>query len=266
MSAADNIGAHLLGRKAPAPDERDWKLEGFLAGGDDLDAALAALVASKSAAGVTKTLAKALTAHVRKLEGAPAPAPAPPPPPSGAVLWGDPDQLDQGQTGHCVGFGCAQFCNADPIEDHLKNADGDAIYYEAKVIDGEPKAEDGSSVHSGIKALVNRKRIGAYAWASTLAVITQWVAAKGPVVVGTDWMNDMFSPDAQGIVKPTGGIAGGHCYLIVGYDPASGVLEFQNSWGSSWGLNGRFGMHSADFDTLVKANGFEACAAVELAL
>lgn len=275
MSATDNLGPHLLGYVAPAPDERDYSLEVFLAGGDDLDAAFDALVKSHAAV-ATKAWAKVAQAHIRKLEGGvnptpaptpvptPTPVPVPTPTPAGDVLWGDPDQLDQGQTGHCVGFGCAQFCNTDPINDHYADADGHAVYYEAKVIDGEPNAENGSSVHSGIKALKNRGRVGTYAWTSSLATIKAWVQSKGPVVVGTDWMNDMFSPDASGFVKPTGALAGGHCYLIVGWSHDD-VITFQNSWGSSFGLNGRFKMHAADFQTLV-VSGFEACATVELAL
>lgn len=263
------LGPHLLGRTAPTPDDRDWSLEAAIAGADDLDLALAALIASR-AAGATKILAKVAVAHIRKLEGAkpaptPTPTPKPKPTPIKAVVWGDPDQLDQGQTGHCVGFGCAQFGNTDPVEDHYTNADGDAIYYAAKVIDGEPHAENGSSVHSGAKALKQRGRINAYAWATTLDAIKTWVLAKGPVIIGSDWTNDMFSPDASGLVRPTGGIAGGHCYIVIGYDPDLDTLTFQNSWGKTWGKDGRFTMHAADFDTLVTAPGFEACAALELA-
>lgn len=275
MSANDNLGPHLLGRKKPEHDDRDYSLEEILSSGDDLDAALKALNASHAAA-ATKVFAKAAVAHIRALEAvvnpspapapSPTPTPTPTPTPSGAVVWGDPDQLDQGQTPHCVGFGSAQFCNADPINDHYTNADGDAIYYEAKVIDGEPKAEDGSSVHSGVKALANRGRVKTYAWATTLAAIQTWVTTQGPVIIGADWYNDMFNPNAAGLVTPTGGVAGGHCFIVIGFDPSTNLLEFQNSWGASWGVNGRFFMKSSDFNTLVKADGFEACAATELPL
>lgn len=275
----DTFGPHLLGRLTPEqPDERDRPLETYLAGGDDLDAAYAALVKSHAAL-ATKAWAKVAMDHIRKLEGvvptptpAPTPAPTPTPvpdptptPPAGDVLWADPDQLDQKATGHCVGFGCAQYGNADPIEDHFVDQDGHDIYYEAKVIDGEPKQENGSYVHSGVKALKNRGRVGAYAWTTSLATMKTWVQTKGPMIVGSDWMNDMFNPDASGFVYPTGGIAGGHCYIIVGWSHDD-VITFQNSWGRSFGLNGRFKMHAADFQVLASANGFEACAAVELPL
>lgn len=262
------LGVHLLGRKKPEPDPRDYPLSDYLdadidVSGDDLARALSALEASKTAAKVTKTFAKAATAHIRVLEKV---VPIPTPVPASGVVWSDDDTvLDQGDTPHCVGFGNAQFGNTDPVNDKFTNADGDAIYYEAKVIDGEPKQEDGSSVHSGIKALKNRGRVGTYAWSTSLAEIKQWVLTSGPMVIGTDWYNDMFNPDANGFVTPTGGVAGGHCYVIVGWDENDDVT-FLNSWDATWGLGGRFKMKASDFNVLVTADGFEGCAVVELPL
>lgn len=262
--ACDNIGPHLLGRISAPKDKRDYQLGDFLGAADDLDGVLATLLKSGSVAVATKNLAKVAVAHIRKLEGK-TPPPPPPPDPTKDVLWGDPDQLDQGQTPHCVGFGCSQFLNADPFNDHYKNADGHLVYYEAKVIDGEPRAEDGSSVHSGIKALKNRGRVGTYAWSTSTADIIAWVRAKGPVVVGSDWYDDMFNPDANGFVTPTGSLAGGHCFIVVGVD-VNNNLTFQNSWGAGWGVKGRFKMAENDFNKLVVVDGFEACAVVELPL
>lgn len=260
----DVLGSHLLGWKAPEPDERDYKLADYLDSdvaitGDDLDRALSALLNKKGAAQTTKDAVKALVSHVRNLENSVGPQPMP----VASVLWDDSDEvLDQGQTGHCVGFGFAQFGNTEPVDDNWSNSDGHALYYEAKVIDGEPKAEDGSSVHSGVKALKNRGRVGTYAWASTVDEIKAWVLSKGPVIVGTDWYNDQFKPDADGFVTPTGGIAGGHCYLIIGWDDSNNIT-FLNSWGSSWGKGGRFHMTADNFGHLINSD-FEACAVVEL--
>jgi hypothetical protein len=194
----------------------------------------------------------------------PAPGPTPPQPAPGTVAWDDPIQLDQGQTGHCVGFGWAAWGDCSPVQDQYQNPDGDLIYYECKVIDGQPQQENGSSVRSGAQAMQKRGRLGAYVFASTTDEVKQWVTNHGPVVIGSDWTQDMFNPDTKGVVHPTGAVQGGHCYLLVGYDTASDMFLFDNSWGSTWGKNGRFFMAAADFDTLVmKANG-EACAAIEL--
>ena len=147
MSASENLGSHLLGRRPSDPDSRDYQLASFLSD-DPLDAALTTLMTSR-AAQATKAWAKIATARIHALEPAPAPNPGPAPPqPSPtppvaptAVVWGDTETvLDQGQTPHCVGFGSAQWGNTLPIDDHFTDADGNAIYYECKVIDGEPKA------------------------------------------------------------------------------------------------------------------------------
>lgn len=172
-------------------------------------------------------------------------------------------QLDQGQTNHCVGFGWAQWGNTNPILDSYQDSDGHAIYYECKQIDGEPGQEDGSNVRSGAKAMQNRNKLNAYAFAETVDEIISWVRTNGPVVVGTTWTNDMFSPDKNGLVVPTGATAGGHCYLCVGDIASEQSGLFQNSWGTSWGLNGYFKIKWSDFDTLFKDQG-EACAAVEI--
>lgn len=278
------MNVNMLGRKPSPPDERDYDLADYLdqeqpqveapveesdesvaplVGTDPITEAYNGMLSNRSVAPATKAWARVVT---EKLVGN---TPAPDPPdPTGDVVWNIVPRLNQGETPHCVGFGWADFGNSDPINDSYTNADGDAIYYECKVIDGEPNAEDGSDVRSGAKAMLNRQRIAAYAFAKTLDVAETWVKTKGPIVVGSDWMNDMFNPTNGGYVKPTGGVAGGHCYLWSGV-LENGDYEFTNSWGdgTDWpgSLNGQFRMTKADFASLYASNG-EACAAVELPL
>lgn len=274
------FGPHLLGRRPSAPDARDFRLEAFLALGvgasDPLDDALAVLNASH-AAKATKLWCTVATARIKAVSPAPpsppSPDPMPTPAPTADVIWADPHAvLDQGNYGTCVGNGWAQFGNSDPVEDNFSEKDARAIYYEATVIDGQPDNPDapgggqqGSTVRSGAKAMVNRGRIKAYAFANSTDTITAWLRSSGPVVVGTDWTNDMFYPDAQGFVAPSGGVAGGHCYLLIGVSADGNVYTFLNSWGSSFGLGGRFKMKVSDFAGLL-ANQGEACTAVELPL
>lgn len=273
-----DYGPHLLGRVPRVPDSRDYHMADALAKSNptELDLALAAVQRSTLTTKVVKRWAKLVTAA---LEASPTPSPTPPTPtptptpdptptptpvPVANKPWTDAEQLDQGQTGHCVGFGWAQWGNTLPVDDHFTNDDGHAIYYECKVIDGEPGAEDGSDVSSGAKAMKNRKRIDAYVFATSMTDIQTWVSTRGPVVVGTNWYNDMFNPDAEGLVNPTGGVAGGHCYILVGYDAASDTLLFQNSWGKDWGVNGYFKMTGTHFAQLMGEQG-DACAGLELA-
>lgn len=270
MSASENFGPHLLGRKKPEQkDERDYKMADYLrvdATAQDFTAIDAALKALDTQPGAAKTTKDAIHAVVDFLKGTtPTPTPTPPAP-SGSKDWTDKQQLDQGNTGHCVGFGGAQFHNCEPYPGVYTNDDGHKLYYECKVLDGEPKAEDGSYVHTLAKALKNRGLISTYVWASTTDDIKAWVVNKGPVVVGTDWYNDMFYPENfSGYLKPTGGLAGGHCWLIVGYSASEDAFHMQNSWGTGWGVNGYSKIKVADFAKLLNADG-EAMASLEQAV
>jgi hypothetical protein len=179
------------------------------------------------------------------------------------VTWVDPVVLDQGQTPHCVGFGCAGFiacaeagAAADPT---VTNATGDAIYAAAKVIDGEPDAQDGSSVHTGAQVLKNMRVIDAYAF-GTMAQAKAWIEQHGPVVIGTRWDYGMEQPDASGYVHPDGNSAGGHCTLLHGQvspQPGATALDNRgrNSWGRGWGLDGDYLITDGDLANISAADG-----------
>lgn len=67
------------------------------------------------------------------------------------------------------------------------------------------------------------------------------VIAGYPIVTGIMWYSN-FTPDADGWLPNGRGSAGGHA--ICGFAPVKRGsqygIEHQNSWGASWGRNGRF--------------------------
>jgi papain like protease len=264
-----DIGPHLLGRIPSPRDDRDFELIHWLVP-NSLDAALAEVLASPAVAPATKDAFRVVIPAIKALQPVP-PTPPAPPQPAGVVLWTNPNPvLDQGNFGTCVGNGWANWGNTEPVVDHYDETVARAIYYEATVIDGQPDNPDapgggqqGSTVRSGAKAMQNRGRLGTYAFASSVDDAVAWIKTKGPIVMGTDWTSDMFTPDPTGRIHPTGAVMGGHCYVGNGYDPTLNDILFEQSWGTSWGVNGTFRMSIPEFITLFDNQG-EACASVEL--
>lgn len=274
----EEFGAHLLGRNPSPPDERDYKLSNFLSLGQTavssdpaqlIDLAINEFKlttvtfkrwASTSYKDVTQThwwkgfnyleLAK------QNLEPAPQP--------SDFRRWENPQPtLDQGNTNHCVGFSGANWGNTEPVFQVYDNQDGHDLYYECKVVEGEPRQENGAYIRSIGEVLKARQRLSIYAFAESLEETILWVQTKGPAIFGTWWLSDMFSPNESGIVTATGSKEGGHAYLCNGFDAINQMFLFENSWGDSFGVNGSFAMSVADARKLYQDQG-EILVAVEL--
>lgn len=185
--------------------------------------------------------------------------------------------LDQGNEGACVGFGWTGELISSPSVKRFKsqeiaNAYARGFYAEAKKNDEWPGEDyEGSSVLAGAKVAALRGYIPEYRWAFGIDDLVGAVSHIGPVVVGTDWTEDMDNVLPNGLLSGTGGkVRGGHCYLIrglilnpskaggyerLGLDP---VLRITNSWGKSYGRNGDVFVKVDDFEKLLK-NGGEAC-------
>jgi hypothetical protein len=72
-------------------------------------------------------------------------------------------------------------------------------------------------------------------------------------------------PDPRtGRVDLSGGVLGGHAWLVRWFDERAMTFTGVSSWGRAWGRDGQFFIRYDDLDRLVKENG-EACCGVELA-
>ena len=251
------------------PDARDWQLEDFLESGvtDPLQTALNKLLNDKNAAASVKNWAK--LAQIRLLT-IPAP-PTPAPPSSQDVKWIDKQPvLDQGQQGTCVGHGWCQWGNTEPVDDTFTHDDALDVYFEATKYDGSPDdprapggGQQGASVRGGAKAMQAKGRLNSYAFTTTVDTVRKWVQTQGPVIFGTNWLQQMFYPGADGVLDCTGSVAGGHCYACIGDIQSENHAWLINSWGAQWALKGYFKMKWEDVDMLLKQQG-EACTTVEL--
>lgn len=172
-------------------------------------------------------------------------------------------RLDQGKEGACVGFGWTHRLDAAPRRRHLSGVDALAFYYRAQQLD-EYQGEDyeGTSVLGGAKAVQEKGLITEYRWAYDLQSVLQALSHEGPVVMGTNWLTDMFKPRTDGYLQVAGSVAGGHCWLLRGIDPSKQRVTMSNSWGRSWGLKGDAYLTFDDLGILLEQDG-EACIPTE---
>jgi C1A family cysteine protease len=67
-----------------------------------------------------------------------------------------------------------------------------------------------------------------------------WLSTKGPLATCFTVYNDFFAYTSGVYKHVTGGVAGGHCVSVVGYNDAGGYWICKNSWGAGWGQSGFF--------------------------
>lgn len=188
------------------------------------------------------------------------------------------EHLDQGNTGTCVGHGWRNFLRCAPIQTSAVSPSAFDIYRkavlldpwtdnddEARLPDGDPGMDTGTTVRAGAKAMANMHRLTVgYAWAFTLAPAIEWLLTKGPLVVGVNWYDSMFTPDGSGLVTiaPGAALSGGHCFCVRGVNRSTGKVRCIQSWGNTWGHSGDFYLLFSDFERLILEDG-EVCTAIQ---
>lgn len=168
--------------------------------------------------------------------------------------------LDQGDVGSCTGNAMAQALNTVPLRQKGKfftEVDALDIYSAATHLDGitgyYPPTDTGSDGLSVCKVAKSRGLIDSYTHAFGLDHALGALQLQ-PILIGIAWHQSMFTPDANGFIRPDGNDVGGH-ELIILKDSAKGWVEGLNSWGGSWGLNGRFRLTYDDFAALLADQG-----------
>lgn len=178
--------------------------------------------------------------------------------------WGD-----QGATPMCVEFSWHHFLSDGPVTHLPKHAPYFAkgtLYHAAQKVDQWPGENyDGTSVRAGAKVLQSQGWIGEYRWASSLNDVIDTILTVGPMVLGTNWYEQMFHPDDHGNIKIGGQIAGGHAYILNGVNTNLRKFRLKNSWGQSWGKNGHAFISFDHVSRLLSEQG-EACIAFEKAV
>lgn len=172
--------------------------------------------------------------------------------------------LDQGDLGSCTGHAGtyniagdafwaagATVLKQDATIDHQYAV---GLYSDATKLDpwpGQYEPEDtGSDGLSIAKALLTRGLISGYQHALSLAAALTALSER-PVIVGTSWLEGMYSVNAEGLMNVSGEVLGGHEYVLDELDTVKQRVGMRNSWGPGWGLNGRAYMTYADLAKLL---------------
>ena len=166
---------------------------------------------------------------------------------------------NQTSTPQCVGYAWSHWLANYP---RLQWLNPTGIYEMCQHIDEWVGTEyEGTSVRAGAKLLHKLGYIDEYRWVKSHYTLTKLLLHSGPVVAGTAWYEGMMYPDSTGLIHRTGGVTGGHAYLINGYSETTRLLRIKNSWGNAWGKQGRGYMHIDEFKVLMQSG--EVCFARE---
>ena len=192
------------------------------------------------------------------------------------VLAGLPSVKDQGNIGSCTAH--ASTSAMEYLETHAKRPEVDLsrlfVYYASRVwVEGDDPLDDaGAAIRDVMKAVrlygacletlwpyepahfsfapprtCQHEALGHVITANyrcpNLASIKQSIADGFPVVIGFSVPQSMMTDEVArtGVVPypgPDEAFVGGHCILLVGYDDATGLLRFRNSWSTGWGVGG----------------------------
>jgi hypothetical protein len=159
-----------------------------------------------------------------------------------------------------------------PVQVSFLNDLARKVYYRAQQLDQWPGGEydgadpvySGTSLLAGMKAGMEEGWWKEFRWAlgpgAEVAAqdVILTISHVGPVVMGSFWYSGMWKADAEGYLRATGWIEGGHAYLLTRYDALKDAVYTPNSWGG----------HGAGWITradLVKLLGYYGEAAVAIA-
>jgi len=184
--------------------------------------------------------------------------------------------LDQGSSSECTVFAAAGFLECAP-QLH-RNGLGwsrdkfTSFYRSAQQQDEWPGENyDGTSERAVQKVLQAAGFISEYLWVTDEDIAREYLLTRGPLLLGTDWFESMFTPSAKGsYIEPAGALAGGHEVVVRWYYNSAHYkypdsYEIINSWGEGWGDKGVARIKADDFRYLFLQLNGDLCSPQEAA-
>jgi len=170
--------------------------------------------------------------------------------------------LNQGQIGSCTANAlCGALDSAPDLQnkDLLTETNAISLYEAETKLEHKPYPpnDPGGTGLLVCKAARQLGLISSYTHAFGIQQALQALVLR-PVITGISWYTSFDSPDPQtGLVTITSGatVRGGHEVVVDGIDATNELVWLWNSWGTSFGLGGRFCMSFDTWGQLLEEEG-----------
>lgn len=178
-------------------------------------------------------------------------------------MWFGGPVLNQGETPMCVGYSGWGWLRGGP-DINIPDFTPEQLYHWAQQKDQwDGEDYEGSSTLGLMQVLLDAGYIKGYKWALDTDVLISWILTTGPIIVGTNWYDQMFTPRSKdGFLIVDGEVIGGHEWRILGInldkkcpDGTKGAGRMVNTWGNSWGQSGRAWISFKDIQRLLSDGG-----------
>jgi len=169
--------------------------------------------------------------------------------------------LNQGQIGSCTANALCgaldsapNFASGTPLDE----TNAVSVYELETKLEGQPYPpnDPGGSGLMVCKAAQQMGLITSYKHALGVQHALEALVLR-PVITGISWYTSFDTPDANGLVAIASGatVRGGHEIVANEIDAENQLVWFWNSWGTGWGVGGRFCMSYDTWDQLLENQG-----------
>jgi hypothetical protein len=169
--------------------------------------------------------------------------------------------LNQGQLGSCTANALCGAMNSKPdftSGSPLNEKNAVDLYNLETQLEGKPHPpnDPGGSGLMVCKAAMQQGLIASYTHAFGIQQALEALTLR-PVITGINWYTSFDTPSSDGLVAitPEATVRGGHEVVADGIDAANELVWFWNSWGTQYGVGGRFCMNFDTWEQLLTQQG-----------
>jgi len=174
------------------------------------------------------------------------------------TTWHIPQVLDQQGNSKNVGYCLAAYLGCEKVKQDFDMAPqefADKIYQEAFDLDDVPAYVSdrlyGTTLIAGMEAIKKRNLIANYYWIENVSDLSYRVLYDGPSIIATEWTNMMSNLDPNGFARAHGTYEGNHCFVVYGADDKWETFFAVNTWGKSYGKDGKFHIRYKDMERML---------------